>query len=300
LPAGARQDLRRLLPALACPACHTALRLMRQRLVCVEGHAYPIDRLGMPAFLEDQHAAGRQIAEEDAAAHAALHAFAPQALGRGEAEGLYRTVSDLLLRTPKPASIRWMLDLGCGPGRTLTDAATAFPRAIVAGVDRSVGALTLAFAISRLRGPAVEVDLRRWGFGALTLPAYGLRNVFLARAAAEHLPFAPHERWPGFDVITCVNLLDRTADPEQALREAARVARPGGRLVLTTPLNWRGRTSGRWQSLGSIGQLCNALKTVGFAVDLAFDGLVYREILDARGSLTDWRVAVVSARRRQG
>ncbi len=284
MPAGARQDLRRLLPALACPVCGAEVRLTRQRLVCSSGHSYPVDPLGVPSFIEDEPSAARDITEEDAAAHAALHAFAPQALGRGEAEGLYRTV-------------RWLLDVGCGPGRTLVDAASAFPRATVVGLDRSAGALTIAFAFSRLRGPAIEVDLRRWGFGSLVLPAFGLRNVYLARAAAERLPFAPSPRWPGFDAITCVNLLDRIADPERALRELARVARPGARLILTTPLNWRQPAGTQWHTLGSLDMLHKAVERAGFAVDLAFDGLIYREILDARGSVTDWRVAVLSALR---
>ncbi len=296
MAAGARQDLRRLLPAFACPACGAALRLARQRLACVQGHAFPVDRFGIPSFIADEDA-GRDISEEDAAAHAAMHAFAPQALGRGEAEGLYRTVSELLLRAPKLEPVRCVLDLGCGPGRTLIDAATAFPRATAVGVDRSAGALPIAIAFARLRGPAIDVDLRRWGFGALTLPAYGLGNVLLVRAAAERLPFARGMRWPGFDVITCVNLLDRTNDPEQTLLGLASVARPGACLILTTPLDWREPAGRHWLALGSPAQLCEAVEGAGFAIDLALDGLVYREILDARGSVTDWRVAVLSARR---
>jgi SAM-dependent methyltransferase len=296
--AGARQQLGRLLPALACTVCGAPLRVVRAQLVCSEGHAFPVDRLGVPSFVEDGRGGGRDVSEDDAAAHAAMHAFAARALERGEAEGLYRTVSDLLLRAPKPAPVRWVLDLGCGPGRTLIDAATAFPRATVAGVDRSAGALTLALALARLSGPRVEVDLRRWGFGVLLLPAYGLRNTVLARAAAERLPFARSQRWPGFDAITCVNLIDRTEQPEQVLRELARVARPGGRLILVTPLNWRQRSGEAWRALGSLTRLRDAVEGVGFAVQLAFDGLIYREILDARGSATDWRVALVSAERR--
>ena len=34
----------------------------------------------------------------------------------------------------------------------------------------------------------------------------------------------------------------------------------------------------------------------GLTIEKAFDGLVYREIMDVRGSSTDWEVAVVTAR----
>ncbi|HTE86219.1 MAG TPA: class I SAM-dependent methyltransferase, partial [Dehalococcoidia bacterium] len=127
--------------------------------------------------------------EEDAAAYAALRSFAAETLGMGASEGLYRTVSDLLHRSLAGSQPTWLLDLGCGPGRTLVDAATAFPRARVVGLDGSVGALSVAYAVSRLRGPAVEADLRRWGFGTRTIEGRALRNVFLLQADAERLPF---------------------------------------------------------------------------------------------------------------
>jgi SAM-dependent methyltransferase len=278
--------------------CGAPLRRTHGRLTCGQGHSFPVDEFGVPSLIVEGNTAEHSISEDDAAAHAAMHAFAAQTLGRGEAEGLYRTVSDLLLRGSTANGAHWILDAGCGPGRTLVDAATAFPKATVVGVDRSPGALVLALAITRLTGQSVMVDLRRWGFGQRALRGYGLRNTVLARAAVEQLPFASSTRWSGFDAITCVNLLDRTADPVRALGELARVAKPGARLVLTTPLNWRGRSGQPWDALGTLSLLTAAVERVGFEVDLAFDGLVYRELLDVRGSVTDWDVAVVSARRR--
>ncbi|HTE83525.1 MAG TPA: methyltransferase domain-containing protein, partial [Dehalococcoidia bacterium] len=103
--------------------------------------------------------------------------------------------------------------------------------------------------------------------------------------------------WPGFDAVTCVNLLDRTEDPQLLLDEVARVTRSGARLVLTTPLNWRQADGRQWDAIRDLDGLRRAVQLTGFEVELAFDGLVYREILDSRGSATDWQVAVVSARR---
>jgi len=68
----------------------------------------------------------------------------------------------------------------------------------------------------------------------------------------HHLPFGDRE----FDVLVCCETLEHTLDPDAALRELRRVAKPGGLLLLTTPsylntygLYWiylrlRGRTFG--------------------------------------------------------
>ncbi len=227
-----------------------------------------------------------------------MRSFAAETLGRGESEGLYRTVSDVLRRAVGVSRPKWVLDLGCGPGRTLADAATAFPRSRVVGIDGSLAALAVAYAVCRLRGPAVEVDLSRWGFGTRTIEARALKNVCLVQADAQHLPFQPGRAWRGFDAVTCVNLLDRVENPDMVLDEVARVTCPGARFVLASPLNWRQPDGRRWDAVRDVVDLRAAVEERGFDVQLAFDGLVYREILDSRGSATDWRVALLSARRR--
>jgi len=45
---------------------------------------------------------------------------------------------------------------------------------------------------------------------------------------------------PGrFDVITCTEVLEHTLDPFAAVRELRRLLKPGGRLFLSTPFNFR-------------------------------------------------------------
>jgi SAM-dependent methyltransferase len=293
-------DWRRFLTLACCPQCQTSLRTGPDGLICAEEHCYPLDEGRIPLFdppAAPPSARRRLQNEEDAAAYAGMRAFAAEALGRGDSEGLYRCVSALLLRALRGRQARWLLDLGCGSGRTVADAATAFPAALVVGVDRSAEALLIAYAATCLSGRAVGVDLRRWGFGSRSFAGRGRANVFLAQAAVERLPFVPRSSWTGFDAVTCVNLLDRAKEPTVLLDRAAALVAPGGALLLTTPLNWQQEGGEFWRALGSLAGLCAELVERGLKIETAFDGLAYREVHDVRGSATDWRVAVVQARR---
>jgi SAM-dependent methyltransferase len=54
------------------------------------------------------------------------------------------------------------------------------------------------------------------------------RGLFLALAEGERIPFADRS----FDAVLCVGGFNFFSDPEGALREMARVTRPGGRVVV--------------------------------------------------------------------
>jgi SAM-dependent methyltransferase len=92
-----------------------------------------------------------------------------------------------------------LLDVGCGSGLTLVLAAER--GAVPSGVDISPGLL----GIARDRLP--HADLRE--------------------ADMESLPFGDG----AFDAVTGVNAFQFAGDPRRALGEAARVTRPGGRVV---------------------------------------------------------------------
>ena len=92
-----------------------------------------------------------------------------------------------------------LLDVGCGSGLTLALAARR--GAVPAGLDISAGLL----GIARERLPGAD----------------------LREGDMECLPFGD----AAFDAVTGVNAFQFAGDPRQALREAARVVRLGGRVV---------------------------------------------------------------------
>lgn len=107
-----------------------------------------------------------------------------------------------------------VLDVGAGVGHWGRLLATVLPeRATVTGIDRE---------------PAwVEEAGRRAAAAGL-----GERFRYL-RASAEELPFED----ASFDLVTCQTLLIHVADPLHAIREMARVVRPGGLVLASEPNN---------------------------------------------------------------
>jgi arsenite methyltransferase len=99
-----------------------------------------------------------------------------------------------------------VLDVGCGPGFLLAEMAAEVGTAgRLIGID--VSADMLALARNRC-GQIATVELRQ--------------------ANALSLPFAAH----AFDVVVSTQVYEYVADIVGALREAARVLRPGGRLLI--------------------------------------------------------------------
>jgi ubiquinone/menaquinone biosynthesis C-methylase UbiE len=98
---------------------------------------------------------------------------------------------------------RAILDVGCGSGHFTRLVAQASPTATICGVDREASRLCFARACC------------------------GADNLRYEQADMAALPFADES----FDLVYCRFVLVHDRDPSGALREMARVTRPGGAVV---------------------------------------------------------------------
>lgn len=113
------------------------------------------------------------------------------------------TTRETMVRLSLPPTGQ-LLDVGCGTGVLLERLAASQPGIALSGVDPVPEMLSIA---RRRLPPSVE----------------------LRSAWAEELPFQSET----FDVVVSCNVLHYLTDPHEALREMARVVRPGGRVVVT-------------------------------------------------------------------
>ena len=101
-----------------------------------------------------------------------------------------------------------IVDIGCGPGRSLTKLAAGAPKGDVTGVDPSE--LMAEITVKRNR------ELVK------------ARRVEVAIGGVDALPF-PDE---AFDKALCVHVVYFWENLDAAFREIARILKPGGRLAL--------------------------------------------------------------------
>jgi SAM-dependent methyltransferase len=145
-----------------------------------------------------RHAAGEDVISDAARVQRRLWGTQPRVWAElGEAHN--RPLFEAVLDAAGVSAGTRVLDIGCGSGLALVLAEQR--GAVPAGIDISPGLL----GVARERLP--DADLRDGDM--------------------ESLPF-PGE---AFDAVLGVSVFQYAGDPRRALREAARVLRPGGRLV---------------------------------------------------------------------
>ncbi|MBN8812324.1 MULTISPECIES: class I SAM-dependent methyltransferase [unclassified Sphingomonas] len=144
-----------------------------------------------------------------------------------------------------------VLDIGCGHGRGLAALAALAPEGRVTGADPS--ALMVEIAVRRNR------RLVRAG------------RIGVVIASAEALPFPDAT----FDKAMCVHVVYFWADLGAALREIARVLKPGGRFVLVLRTNANAAAVKAFPvdvyHFPTLEEIVAALELAGFTVGLPDD-----------------------------
>lgn len=279
-----------VMDVLRCPTCRVPLRQRDGALECEKDPAHVFTSEG--AYLVfDTRFDNDKYDEEYSARYAFLWAYGYESRNSGLVESLYRSVSALVAEAlaAAPTVNPLFVDCGCGTGRSTSDAARLAPGGRFFAVDASSWKLKLASKILSGSEP-LQQALPQYGFpNPLTIRGRGLSDVTLAQADATALPLESGVA----NLVLSVNLLDRVASPRNVLREARRVLRGGGTLVLTTPMNWR--TEKEWSKYPDAAALLALLQDCGYRVETWFDQLQYRETLDARGSVEEFTTLVVSA-----
>ncbi|HBK08586.1 MAG TPA: class I SAM-dependent methyltransferase [Acetobacteraceae bacterium] len=165
----------------------------------------------------------------------------------------------LILRLAGPLQGQSVLDVGCGDGTLALDA-------VRSGAARVVGCDPDPRMIARAAEQAARA-------GA---------DISLAVARSQALPFAD----ASFDAVTCITVLAFVPDAAGAIREMARVLRPGGRLVIGDLGRWscwavRRRIRGwfgaalwRGARFRSAGELAAMAASAGLTVD-AINGAIF-------------------------
>jgi ArsR family transcriptional regulator len=167
-----------------------------------------------PLVAADRRQAARVLAER---ARAASESFQRAGADWDEMRALKlpaAAVERALLDLLPPAAIGRMLDIGTGTGGLLESLAPRVSAAIGVDASRSM----LALARTRLARP-------------------GLDHCSVRQADMYRLPFTDGS----FDLVVMQMVLHYAEDPETALIEAARVLRPGGRLVIVDLVPHRDR-----------------------------------------------------------
>ena len=103
-------------------------------------------------------------------------------------------------------------DLGCGSGVILSEVLKTKSSWFGYGLDISPAAVSYALRLAAQKGVAARADLRTGDIANLPYESASL-DLIIASEVIEHLP-----------------------EPEQVIKEIARVLRPGGKLILTMPV----------------------------------------------------------------
>ncbi|WP_420458419.1 class I SAM-dependent methyltransferase [Neolewinella sp.] len=184
-------------------------------------------------------------------------------------------------------------DIGCSVGRLIGEFATLHPDWDCYGIDFSYQMLRQARDYWVL-GKTLAPNLLRFGYPLTELNGRLLPNLHFALADACRLPFPNGS----LDLLWSTFLIDRLNDIPAATGEWQRVVRPGGRLVMVSPLNFL-RVE-QWKNHHPPIKLIDHLLHTGWKLIDLTDPLLLFEPMDARGNQVRWHTFAVVLQKAAG
>jgi ubiquinone/menaquinone biosynthesis C-methylase UbiE len=218
-------------------------------------------------------------------------AFGHKFLNDGASEGLYQTVNSIILKNLNTNKSNFILDVGCGIGRTIYDLAEIYNKSYFIGFDFSFNMIERAKKIL-IDGGLLKIDLKRRGFDIMTLDCKKLNNVQLCQGDVTELPFKKNI----FDCVVNTYLIDRVTNIDRAIEQMVLTLKPGGLFLLTTPLSFQ--EARHWESQNPK-NILQKIKASGIEDLNWFDNLIYKEIKDARGNFETWNTLVIWGRKKK-
>lgn len=206
----------------------------------------------------------------------------------GQSEGLYRAINELGFSCFNRDGNYRILDVGCGVGRTTADYAKFFRNAEVIGIDNAHLMIAMALQVNK-EDKEIHLDISKLGFGNMSLRGENIDNLnFQETTLVDFFSGSPKS---SFDIITAVNFIDRIFDIRQGFEMIFSLLKSDGVFIFATPLNFSSAQD--WEKYSSLNSLSTLMQEIGFSVDVKFDGLIYREILDARGATEEYSTVVM-------
>lgn len=181
-----------------------------------------------------------------------------------------------------------IVEVGCGVGRLIADIAQAHSDVTCYGVDYSYQMLRQAQRYW-LQGQSIEIRDQHLGYPTTIIPARTpLPRLGLLMADACDLPFDDG----AINVVISSFTIDRLDDPLAAVREWYRILRPGGKMILATPLNWASASG--WLRIPNGQALTDLLIDLNLLIK-DHQQVLITEPIDARGNHVGWHTEVVMA-----
>jgi len=194
----------------------------------------------------------------------------------------FAPIQDYIRKNWPNNSPKEILEMGCGVGRLIGNIASTYPKSQCWGIDYSYQMLKRAKE-AWVDGKEFFIDASKQGFeNELAVMGQSLSNLHFGLAKCESLPFDDHSQ----DVIFSSFLLDRLEHPIEGLKEMKRVLRPGGILIIVTPLNFN--NSMNWNRFYPVQKLKDEVLDLDFQVLDSQNSFIIKEPLDRRGSVISW------------